>query len=254
MRQQSIIGLRLSVLIIMLCCCNCSSDSPDNIIETVDKSGYIKDSRDDQIYLTILIDDQWWMAENLKYLPYVNPPNSDSGIYVYDFYDTNVNEAKQTLNYQTYGVLYNWATAMAIPNQYNSEFWNGSDSVHQGICPDGWHMPSDAEWNQLELFLIKSSELTDSNNVALKIKSDTLWNSNGNGTNETGFAALPTGFRYREGLFDKIGRYGYFWTSNQCPSSCFQSARYKYLVYSDNKIHSNYPSKKNGLPVRCVKN
>ena len=143
---------------------------------------------------------------------------------------------------------------MALPKQYNSEFWNGTDSIHQGVCPDGWHLPSDAEWNQLELFLIKSLDLTDSNNVALKIKSDTLWNNNGNGTNDVGFAALPTGFRYREGLFDKIGRYGYFWTSTQCPSSCDKSAKYRYLVFSDNKIHGSYPSKQNGLPVRCIKN
>lgn len=244
MRLPSIIKLSISILIIIIFCCNCA---PEN-------SRYLTDTRDNQIYKTILIDDQLWMAENLKFLPHVSSPVSDNGIYVYDYYDTVVAEAKQTFNFQTYGVLYNWATAMAIPDQYNSELWSGSDSIHKGICPKGWHLPSDTEWNQLELFLKNKSDLADSNNIAQKIKSDTLWINDGNGTNETGFSALPTGFRYKEGLFDKVGRYGYFWTSSQCLSSCDQSARYRYLVFSDNKIHKSYPSKKSGLPVRCIKN
>lgn len=224
------------------------------MVETGDKSGFFVDSRDNQIYETILIDDQWWMSENLKYLPFVSSPISDSGIYVYGYFGNDINEAKQSIYYQTYGSLYNWAISMALPNQYNSEFWTGSDSLHKGICPDGWHLPSNSEWHKLESFLKIGCDIADSNNIASKIKSDTLWNNDGNGTNETGFSALPSGFRYRKGLFDKIGRYGYFWTSTQCPSSCEQSARYRYLIFSDNKIHKSYPSKKNGLPVRCIKN
>lgn len=234
----------LSILPILLLFWNCSTEI----------TGQLTDTRDKQIYKTTIIGEQCWMAENLKFLPYTSPPDSDSGIYVYGYFGSDINEAKQTDNYQTYGVLYNWATAMGLPNQYNSEDWNGSDILHQGICPDGWHLPSDAEWDKLELFLHSSSNKEDSINIALKIKSDTLWVNDGNGTNESGFSALPTGFRFREGLFDKINRYGYFWTSTQCPSSCPQSASYRYLIFSDNKIHKSYPSKKNGMPVRCVKN
>ena len=237
-------NLVISVLVILILFCNCSTDITVKVI----------DKRDNQSYKTVISGEQCWMAENLKFLPYVNSPASDSGIYVYNYYGNHVNEAKQTFNYQTYGVLYNWATAMSIPGQYNSELWNGLDSLHQGICPDGWHLPSNSEWEKLELFLKMSSNMNDSSNIGLKIKSDTLWHNNGNGTNETGFSALPSGFRFREGLFDKIGRYGYFWTSTQCPSSCEQSARYRYLIFSDNEIHSSYPSKKNGLPIRCIKN
>ncbi len=174
MRLHSIIKLIFSALIFSLFCYSCSTESSQKIIEPGDKTGYLTDKRDNLTYETVLIDDQWWMAENLKFLPCVSSPVSDSGFYVYNYFDTIVAEAKQTLNYQTYGVLYNWATAMALPNQYNSELWNGSDSLHQGICPDGWHLPADAEWNKLELFLKTSSELADSNNIALKIKSDTL--------------------------------------------------------------------------------
>ena len=237
-------NLAISVLAILLLFCNCSTDITGKVI----------DKRDNQSYKTVIVGEQCWMAENLKFLPFVSTPESDSGIYVYGYFGNNVKKAKQTINYQIYGVLYNWATAMGLPNQYNSELWDGSDSLHQGICPDGWHLPSDSEWITLEAYLEMISNIDKCNIVGLKIKSDTLWNNNGNGTNETGFSALPSGFRYRKGLFDKIGRYGYFWTSTQCPSSCEQSASYRYLIFSDNKIHSSYPSKKNGLPVRCLKN
>jgi len=244
MTMKSNKNLAIIVLAILLLFCNCSTDITRKVI----------DKRDNQSYKTVIVGEQCWMAENLKFLPFVSPPESDSGIYVYGYFGDNVNEAKQTINYQTYGVLYNWATAMGLPNHYNSKSWSGSDSLHQGICPNGWHLPSDSEWEKLELFLKMSSNLADSNNIGLKIKSATLWYNNGKGTNETGFSALPSGFRYREGLFDKIGRYGYFWTSTQCPSFCEQSANYRYLIFSNNKIHSSYPSKNNGLPVRCIKN
>ena len=234
-------NLVISVLAILLLFWNCSTNISGNVI----------DKRDNQSYKTVLIGEQCWMVENLKFLPYVSPPDSDSGIYVYGYFGNNIKEAKQTINYQTYGVLYNWATAMGLSDQYNSKSWSGSDSLHQGICPDGWHLPSDSEWVMLKSYL---ETIPESDSIGLKIKSDTLWNNNGNGTNETGFSALPSGFRYRKGLFDKIGRYGYFWTSTQCPSFCEQSASYRYLIFSDNEIHSSYPSKKNGLPVRCIKN
>ena len=186
--------LTISVLSIFLFFCKCSSDRSGYIIDTSDTSAYMTDTRDNQNYKTYLIDGQWWMAENLKFLPYVVSPVSDSGIYVYGYYGNHVNEAQQTINYQTYGVLYDWATAMALPSQYNSELWNGSDSIHKGICPDGWHLPSNSEWGKLELFLKMSSNMADSNNIALKIKSDTLWHNNGNGTNETGFSAYLQDF------------------------------------------------------------
>jgi uncharacterized protein (TIGR02145 family) len=250
MRIKSNKNLAISVLAILLLFCNCS----------INTTGKIIDNRDNQSYKTVIIGEQCWMAENLKFLPYISPPDSDSGIYVYGYYGKNVNEAKQTINYQIYGVLYNWATAMGLPNKYNSETWNVLDSLHKGICPEGWHLPSDMEWNKLEQFLEIKSDFNknDKNrktgNVGLKIKSDTFWNENGNGTNVTGFSALPSGFRYRNGIFDKIGRYGYFWTSTQLQDYGNHSACYRYLIYSSDGTYRSYPSKKNGLPVRCVKN
>lgn len=216
-------------------------------------SGIMTDNRDGRQYEAVVIGDQTWMAENLKYLPYVSPADSDSGIYVYGYEGNLVDEAWQTEEYQTYGVLYNWATAMGLPNYYNMHQWDGSDNDRQGICPDGWHLPSQKEWETLEAYLISEFHGTDSSNMGSRIKSTGRWKDYGNGTNETGFSLMPSGFRYNEGFFDKIERYGYLWTSTQCPSSCELSARYKYLVYTDMEIHSSYPSKKCGFPVRCIK-
>ena len=92
---------------------------------------------DGKTYKTVKIGNQWWMAENLAYLPSVGPYDIQSVInpmyYVYDYLGTNVNEAKATENYRTYGVLYNWPAA-------------------KSACPIGWHLPSDEEWRDWKYF------------------------------------------------------------------------------------------------------
>jgi hypothetical protein len=89
-------------------------------------------------YKTVKIGKQWWMAENLAYLPTVNPPTEGSVTnpyyYVYNYIGTNVAEAKESEIYKTFGVLYNWPAAM-------------------NACPKGWHLPSYAEWEQLGQYI-----------------------------------------------------------------------------------------------------
>ena len=107
------------------------------------------DARDGNTYNTIQIGSLCVMAENLAYLPSVSPPSSLSTIiplyYVYGFLGSNVESAKATSNYQTYGVLYNYSAASAGEASSNSV-----PSGVQGACPEGWHLPSDSEWNILE--------------------------------------------------------------------------------------------------------
>ncbi len=104
----------------------------------------IQDSRDSQIYQYITIGAQVWMTENLAYLPSVFAPatgsNSTAYYYVYGYNGTDVAAAKATSNYTTYGVLYNWPAAMN-----GSASSTSNPSGVQGICPSGWHLPSDAE-------------------------------------------------------------------------------------------------------------
>lgn len=116
------------------------------------------DSRDNHVYKTVEIGEQTWMAENLAYLPKVNKPitavtcEGETLYYVLNYDGEDVNAAKSTAEYKLYGALYNWYAAM------NKESAEGSNadaipSGVQGICPNGWHLPSKAEWKKLEDFV-----------------------------------------------------------------------------------------------------
>ena len=165
------------------------------------------DTRDGNVYKTVTIGSQVWMAENLKYLPSV--VGSDVGsntspcYYVYGYNGTDVNEAKSTSNYNTYGVLYNWPASMG-----GSTSSTANPSGVQGVCPSGWHLPSDSEWKQLVDYL-------GGENVAggkLKESGTEHWNNpNVGATNETGFSALPGGYRSIDGSFYRIEYYGFWW-------------------------------------------
>ena len=98
------------------------------------EKGILIDSRDGRTYETVKIGDQWWMAQNLAYLPSVTPVYTDQGIYVYDYKGFDIASAIKTKEYKTYGCLYNWKLANTV-------------------CPDGWHLPSDDDWKQMEKFL-----------------------------------------------------------------------------------------------------
>ena len=128
----------------------------------------------------------------------------------YCWYDNN------TANRDTYGGLYTWAAAV--------NGTTGSDtnpSGVQGVCPDGWHLPSDAEWKELEMFLGMSQ--VDANESGwrgtdeggkLKEAGTTHWNSpNAGATNESGFTALPGGFRDFDGSFNNLGYNAAFWAA-----------------------------------------
>jgi uncharacterized protein (TIGR02145 family) len=101
-----------------------------------DQTGSFTDSRDGKVYKTVKIGDQWWMAENLAWLPEVDSIGKKTSLRysVYGYKGQSVAEAKATDYYKTYGVLYNWKDALTV-------------------CPDGWHLPSEEEWFTLEVFL-----------------------------------------------------------------------------------------------------
>ncbi len=202
------------------------------------------DSRDGTTYKTVQIGYQVWMAENLKYLPKVNPPNTvsiyDAYYYVYGYDGTNVNEAKATTNYKTYGVLYNWSAAMS--GEHSS---SANPSGVRGVCPKGWHLPSDEEWDELLSFV------NDDINAAYMLKSETGWNYNGNGSNEFGFSALPGG--ERENVFNNfrnIKNIGTWWSSTEFFSSSIwnRSIEYNYNYVNRHSSRSDF-----AYSVRCVK-
>ncbi len=160
-------------------------------------------------YSTVLIGDQCWFSENCRYLPVVSPSSAGSETspyyYVYGYEGSTVSAAQATSNYETYGVLYNWPAVMT-----------------EGICPSGWHIPSDGEWQTMEISLGMSeadaaSEGWRGSPVGDYMKSTSGWNGGGNGSNSSGFTGLPGGYRYSGG-FDYDGNYGYWWSASESGS------------------------------------
>ncbi len=204
------------------------------------------DSRDNAHYKVVKIGNQVWMAENLKYLPSVvgagTGSKTEAYYYVYGYDGTDVAAAKQTNNYKTYGVLYNWTAAM---NGAASS--DANPSGVQGVCPTGWHLPSDIEWTKLTNHL-------GGENVAggkLKEKETTHWDDpNIGATNESGFTALPGGSRGRNGSFSYVGNIGNWWSSTQFLSS---NALGRYLGHYYARVNGNLVTKDNGFSVRCVR-
>jgi len=138
--------------------------------------------------------------------------------------DYNVSGSKcyenNEANCAIYGRLYNYSTAMTV-------------------CPSGWHIPTDAEWTKLTDFVGTST-------AGIKLKSKSRWNSNGNGTDNYEFTALPGGLGNADGTFSGIGDYGYWWSS--------ANAYYRYMYYG-----YEYVGRENGAAtilrsVRCVQN
>lgn len=211
-------------------------------------SGTFIDSRDGNEYNWVQIGDQVWMAENLAYLPSVNmvadgsEDAAGSYYYVYGYDGTNVADAKATDNYATYGVLYNWTAAMDGEASSTT-----NPSGIQGVCPAGWHLPSDAEWTELTDYLGGESVAGGK----LKETGTTHWASPNTGaTNETGFTALPGGFRFSGGSFDYIGSYGYWWSATENKTS---NAWYRAMYYDPSYVGRSDGYEVVGFSVRCLR-
>jgi len=160
------------------------------------------------------------MAENLKY----EAPGSKC------YSDLDI-------NCTTYGRLYNWPTIMS-----GSPSSAALPSEVQGICPDGWHLPSDAEW----AILINYAGGTQAG-TQLKA-SDVSWSTN-RGTDYYGFSALPGGRGTSGGSFELNSTYGYWWSASE--SGSFAYARYMYGGYT--YVSRDDYNKGNFYSVRCVK-
>lgn len=227
-----------------------------------------KDNRDDKTYPYVTIGTQVWMTENLAYLPSVVGPgagsNSTAYYYVYGYDGSDVATAKATSNYTTYGVLYNWPAAM------NGAASSSADpSGVQGICPDGWHLPSDAEWTQLETYLTNNGYKYDGSiggsdvraKLAVALVANFGWESS---TNEgaagntdypeyrykSGFSALPGGYRVGYGPFSGVGYLGSWWSSSQYST---YNAWLRSLVYSYSGVDRYSDTKGGGFSVRCLR-
>lgn len=197
------------------------------------------DPRDNKTYKTVKIGNQEWMAENLAYLPEVSPASISSTTlpyyYVYGYEGTDVAAAKATSNYNTYGVLYNWTAAKAA-------------------CPPGWHLASDDEWKQMEMDLGMTQAQVDATgwrgiDQGTQMKATSGWSNSGNGTNSSGFAALPAGNRLGDGM-SGVGDGGVWWSSTKANTS---GAWGRGMNYIYGNVYRDYIGKEDGFSVRCVR-
>jgi len=219
----------------------------------------ITDTRDGQEYRIVKIGNQWWMAENLKAsvycdgtaIPLIKEDTEwetliESDI-AYCYYGNKIK------NKDVYGLLYTWAAAMG-----GAESSSSNPSGVQGICPEGWHLPSDDEWKQLELYLGISIYQIDSTGYrgtveggSMKDTGTVYWTSPNTGaTNLSGFKALPGGSRYFTGSYLSMGYYPAYWSSTEYESYYAWS---RLLFYNSSKVYRGTYYKHYGFSVRCVK-
>lgn len=240
-----------SFLLLVLCsmlmiACEKKEETPDVVFETgtvIDVEG--------RVYNTVKIGNQWWMAEDLKVKKYRN------GDYILDI---GIDLPSDDIRWSK-----NTSGAYCIEDTYNTYLYNwyaiSNDST--GIAPEGWHIPTDNEWKELEIHLGMNQADADKLNwrgahegEKLKLKSkttgcwkeyDSVWD-----TNESGFTALAKGCRLFNGVFGVPGegQTGFWWSASE---SSNRDAYYRHLDYKNANVFRYYGSKNYGFAIRCVK-
>jgi len=214
---------------------------------------------DHNIYYTVRIGEQTWMSDNLKATRYSDGstiPRVEERLAWFGF-SLYTRAYCWYENYGAigaeYGALYTWPAAMNINS--GSDIKPGNI---QGVCPDGWHLPGDSEWKQLEMFLGMSQAEADEENWrgeneggAMKHSGIQYWTSPNTGsTNESGFSALPAGWRDGAGYFRNLGTSARFWSS----SKRGDYAWVRQLDYNSSLIFRGTIGLYEGISVRCIKN
>jgi len=190
-----------------------------------------------QVYKTVKIGEQTWMAENLNY-------NATGSL----CYGDNTGGDSQG-NCAIYGRLYNWATAMNLVSSCNSSSCSSQiQSKHRGICPAGWHIPSRAEWDALSSYVENNSGCSNCSSGLLKATSG--WN-NFNGTNQYGFSALPGGsYSPATGRFNNIDG-GHWWSASENATNTTYIKYFSSISNTDGLWLSS--NRSNLYYVRCLK-
>jgi len=211
-----------------------------SFVAMVYMSSSFTDYRDEQKYDWVRIGNQVWMAENLNY---------DQNSYGNDWcYDNSSSKC------DTYGRLYDWDAVMQGANSSGS-----NPSGVQGVCPDDWHVPSDEEWKELEMYMgmslsaANNTEYRGTNEGSKLAGNASSWNSgdliSDSEFGTSGFIALPGGTRNKADFFDD-GHSGYWWSSKEYSSS---HAWIRSLNYNQTRVRRADNEKVWGLSVRCVR-
>jgi uncharacterized protein (TIGR02145 family) len=231
MKKRMLIYPLLFMGIVLILVDGCKKDTNNS---TTQETGTVTDV-DGNVYKTVKIGTQWWMAENLKTIHYrngVSVPNVTdntqwSNLTTGAYCDYNNISSNSTI----YGKLYNWYAVVDSRN----------------LCPTGWHIPTDAEWTTLITYLggdgVAGGKLKETGTVH--------WLSPNTGaTNEKGFNALPGGASNSNGSFSGITYGGFWWSSTEYTVT---DAWHSNMLYGTSNVYRVSSSKAGGLSVRCVK-
>jgi uncharacterized protein (TIGR02145 family) len=195
-----------------------------------------------QIYRTLQIGSQCWFKENLNVGNMIpgNQSMTDNAIIEKYCYDNDPAYC------ETYGGLYQWNEMMQYTTQQGTK----------GICPTGWHIPTDEEWCTMAQFIEPIAECNEieyiGTEIGIKMKSRSGWNSGGNGTNETGFNVFPVGERDGDGVFFNLGYFQNNWSSTEFTEDT--DATEWILGFDYDPIRHHYEHKYHGFSVRCLRN
>ena len=196
----------------------------------------ITDIRDGKTYNTVLIGNQCWFAQNLNVGTKILGSEDQTNNSINEKYCYEDNDA----NCAIYGGLYQWDEAM----QYST-----TEGV-KGICPTGWHLPTDAEWTTLSTHLGGA----DIAGGYMKEAGNTHWEiPNTGATNSSGFTGLPGGGRYDDSYFNDLTTYADFWSSSQFDAS---TSWPRFISFNSAELMrgSEGYAKIDGFSVRCLKN
>lgn len=235
------------------------------------------DPRDGKLYRTVTLGTQTWMAENLAWLPAVYPSaaaadsDTEQRYFVLNYEGSDVDEAKASEAYAKSGVLYNWFAANGRTDKTGASAEAVPSGV-QGACPDGWHLPSKAEWQLLEAWVSEQLPPVTGQNASYETDNDmrNVWSALAglegwgessmtyenpdlaNGPRDTfGFGVIPAGYCWQSGLFGESDANTGFWATDM------QSYGGGCVEFSINNYNLRYTksgySERRGYSVRCVK-
>ncbi|MCL2183343.1 MAG: fibrobacter succinogenes major paralogous domain-containing protein [Chitinispirillia bacterium] len=256
--SRLLISMAVAVSSVFLLFTACS-DSGGGTVTPPPSGNTFTDSRDGKVYRVVTIGGQTWMAENLNYSAggsqcygedgQVFVGRDENGEYIF----TTLSNAEVQANCAKYGRLYNWAAVMGLPSSCNeTECASQVQSKHRGICPSGWHVPSDAEWETLVKYVDPDATEDYGNHAGIKLKSVNGWeyfSTSTVGTDNYGFSALPGGNGYGSSFYN-AGYYGFWWSATEGDAG---NAWSRYMVYDDDGVSRGSYDKAGLFSLRCLR-
>ena len=206
------------------------------------------------VYNVVTIGTQCWTKENLKVTKYNNNdiiPDSSNSTWGTSAIGARTDYVGVSGYVGTYGYLYNWYAA--------------TDS--RGICPSGWHVPTDSEWNKLVKFIDSGADTSSTTSTQtqsttaggeMKTAGTNYWNFPSTGTNASGFSAKGGGFRRSDvgnplhGMVDNLNMNGFFWSTTTYDLNN-QEALFRLLIFAWDGVDRTRTEKRYGASIRCVK-